>query len=112
METGDIIRILRQKKGMSQTELAEELDLSRSSVGMYERNERAPSREVYENLADYFNVDVDYLMGRTDKITVLPERLDYENKNLNGDGRFLLDRLPSMTPENQNQSQCANNLRI
>jgi hypothetical protein len=31
-------------------------------------------------MADLFNVDLDYIMGRSDKITVLPERLDYENR--------------------------------
>jgi len=33
---------------------------------------------VYQSMADLFNVDLDYIMGRSDKITVLPERLDYE----------------------------------
>jgi len=34
---------------------------------MYERGERMPSYEAQEALADYFNVDVDYLIGRHDK---------------------------------------------
>ena len=33
---------------------------------MYERGEREPSFEVLETIADYFNVDLDYLLGKTD----------------------------------------------
>ena len=36
---------------------------------MYERGERQPNFEVLETIADYFNVDIDYLLGRTSKTT-------------------------------------------
>lgn len=79
MKPADRIKVLRERAGLTQTDFAEKLKLSRSAVSMYEKGTRTPSTYVYEAIADFFNVDVDYLMGRTDKITVLPERLKYEN---------------------------------
>ncbi len=82
MKTGDIIKLLREREGMSQTRLAEILNLSRSAVSMYESNNRVPSTYVLQDLSDIFNVDVDYLLGKTTKTTVLPERIEYENRQI------------------------------
>ncbi len=59
------LRALRNRKGWSQQRLAEELKTSKSSVNMYERGEREPGFEMMEAIADTFNVDMDYLMGRS-----------------------------------------------
>lgn len=77
MKTSEILKILRENKNLSQAELADELELSRSSISMYERGERVPSTYVLEQLSDFFNVDIDYLMGRTTKTTILPETIKY-----------------------------------
>lgn len=103
MNSGRIIKALREKKGISQAELGRKIGISRSSISMYESEERIPTVEIYENLADFFNVDVDFLMGRSDKTTVLVERLEYENKNLTEDARFLLDKIPSMSEKQLKQ---------
>lgn len=60
------LRSLRQEKGWSQQRLADNLKLSKSSVNMYERGEREPGFETMEAIADLFNVDMNYLYGRTD----------------------------------------------
>lgn len=60
------LKSLRSEKGWSQQRLADELNLSKSSVNMYERGEREPGFETMEAIADTFNVDMDYLYGRTD----------------------------------------------
>ncbi len=60
------LRSLRQEYGWSQQRLADELKLSKSSVNMYERGEREPGFETMEAIADLFNVDMNYLYGRTD----------------------------------------------
>lgn len=62
----DRLRALRSRKGWSQQRLADELRISKSSVNMYERGEREPGFETMEAIADTFNVDMDYLMGRSD----------------------------------------------
>ena len=60
------LKSLRREKGWSQQRLADELRLSKSSVNMYERGEREPGFETMEAIADLFNVDMNYLYGRTD----------------------------------------------
>lgn len=62
---GFIIKQLRKDKGMTQDQLAALLKVSRSTIGMYETGNREPDFETCEAIADIFNVDMDYLMGRT-----------------------------------------------
>ena len=63
---GDRLRQLRTAKGLSQMDFAKQIKISKSSVNMYERNEREPSLVTLEVIADYFNVDLDYLLGKSD----------------------------------------------
>lgn len=56
--------MLRKYKNLSQDKLAEELNLSRSLIGMWESGQRKPSYETLELIADFFNVRLDDLSGR------------------------------------------------
>lgn len=67
-----VLKSLRKSFGLTQDELANKLDVSRSTIGMYESGSREPDYETLEAIADFFNVDTDYLLGRTTKTTVLP----------------------------------------
>lgn len=69
----DRFKQLRTERRLSQQNLADQLGFSKSSVNMYERGEREPGLESMETIADYFNVDLDYLMGRSD----IPNRNDW-----------------------------------
>lgn len=62
---GSILKDLRTSRGITQGELATMLEASRSTVGMYETGGREPDFETMEAIADIFNVDMDYLMGRS-----------------------------------------------
>ncbi|MEY8385915.1 helix-turn-helix domain-containing protein [Oscillospiraceae bacterium 38-13] len=62
---GQRLRELRKQRGISQNELSKHVGVSKSSVNMYERGEREPSFETLEAIADFFNVNMDYLLGRT-----------------------------------------------
>ncbi len=66
-----ILKLLRTSNSLTQDELAKILKISRSTVGMYENGSREPDYETLEAIADYFNVDIDYLLGRTSKTTKL-----------------------------------------
>ena len=67
------LRLLRKKSGLSQQELANLLgSVSKSSINMYERGEREPSLETLEGIANFFNVDLDYLLGKSN----IPNRND------------------------------------
>lgn len=59
------IKQLRNSRKMSQEEFATKIGVSRSTVGMYETGKREPDLETCEAIADFFNVDMDYLTGRS-----------------------------------------------
>jgi transcriptional regulator with XRE-family HTH domain len=61
------LKSLREDKDMSQKDLAGAIGVSPSTIGMYESNKRTPDSEMLNRLADFFDVSVDYLLGRTDK---------------------------------------------
>ena len=67
MEFNDILKELRQKRGISQAKLADDLGVSKALIGHYEKGDRKPSFEMLEAIADYFNVTLDYLTGKDDK---------------------------------------------
>lgn len=73
----NIFKRLRSSCGLTQAEMAEKLGISRSTIGMYETGAREPDFETLEKIADFFNVDIDYLLGRTDKTTLLPETVGH-----------------------------------
>lgn len=58
------LKQLREKRELTQEELARELGISKSTISMYENGNREPDFEMQEAIADYFNVGLDYLMGR------------------------------------------------
>ena len=58
---------LRKKKGISQADLGEILGVTRWSVLNYEAGKNRPDYEGLMTLADYFEVSLDYLTGRTDQ---------------------------------------------
>lgn len=66
-----IFKQLRLSRELSQSKLAEHLGISKSAVNMYERGDRRPDFETAELIADFFNVDMNYLLGYSDKITRL-----------------------------------------
>ncbi len=57
------LKTLREQRGLNQFELAKILHISPSSIGMYETDKRDPSDELKIQIANFFNVTVDYLMG-------------------------------------------------
>ena len=78
-EFQNIFRQLRLSASLTQNDIAKRIGISRSTIGMYETGAREPDFKTLEKIADYFNVDTDYLLGRTNKTTLLPETI---GKNL------------------------------
>ena len=63
----DRIKSLRVGADMTQEELAAKLDISKGAIGNYETGRRVPDMDTLNAIADIFNVDMDYLMGRTNE---------------------------------------------
>lgn len=83
----NILKSLRSTKGLTQDELSKQLNISRSTIGMYEKGAREPDFETLELIADYFNVDTDYLLGRTTKTTYIPSPALRKGVSINVLGR-------------------------
>lgn len=64
MPLGQRIRELRKEKKMTQEELGRILGVSKVSISGYENDTRQPDNEALVKLSKYFNVTVDYLLGR------------------------------------------------
>lgn len=69
------LKNLRILNGYSQSELASRLHISRGAYAMYESGKRQPSYDVLLLLADYYQVSLDYLFGRTD-IPAIPASME------------------------------------
>lgn len=69
----NVFKQLRLASSFTQAEMAEKLGISKSTISMYENGNREPDFETLEKIADFFNVDIDYLLGRTNKTALLPE---------------------------------------
>jgi transcriptional regulator with XRE-family HTH domain len=63
---------LRTETNVTLEKISESINIDKSTLSRYETGDRSPKVEIVEKLADYFNVSVDYLLGKTDyKKTVL-----------------------------------------
>lgn len=65
-EFGEMLSELRQDRNLSQKDMAKLLNVSSGTISNYETGRHAPSLETVVQLANYFNVTTDYLLGRTD----------------------------------------------
>lgn len=60
------LKELRKKKGVSQLRMATDLNTTQNTISRYETGEREPGIDELIKIADYFNVSVDFLIGRTE----------------------------------------------
>lgn len=77
MKYGNRIAELREQKGWTQEQLATSIGITRAALSHYEKNRREPDYETLTQLANLFQVSVDYLIGRTDR-PVLPVDRDVQ----------------------------------
>ena len=60
------LKELRKRKGLSQLRLATDLHTTQNTISRYETGERELGIDELIKIANYFNVSVDYLLGRTE----------------------------------------------
>ena len=63
-EFKDMLKYFRMRENLSQSELAEKIGVSASTISMYEVGKREPDFETEEAIADFFNTDLNTLRGR------------------------------------------------
>lgn len=58
------LKELREAQGITQTKIANDLNMPKMTYNNYEQNRNEPSIDTLIKLADYYNVSLDYLVGR------------------------------------------------
>jgi len=64
------LKELRKQRGISQLKLAMDLGMNQNTVSRYENLEREADYQTLINIAEYFEVSLDYLLGRTDNMNL------------------------------------------
>lgn len=63
VDFGNVLKTLRLRNNMTQAQLSQKLDLTKSVINAYETGFRLPSYDVLIHIAQIFNVSTDYLLG-------------------------------------------------
>lgn len=66
MKIGDRIKKLREEKGLMQQDVCNTLGIEQSTLANYENNRRIPKIDVLIEIANYYGVSLDFLVGMTD----------------------------------------------
>ena len=83
MRFARILQDLREDRDISRKDLALALNISVSTLGMYEQGRREPNIDMLIKMADYFDVSIDFLVGRSYKNEnneILVEALHLKNQ--------------------------------
>lgn len=75
-EIAERLKTLRKNVGLPQSKIAEMLETTQTSVNRYENGQSAPPLKTLLWYADFFDVSMDYIFGRTDN----PQGKLYDNK--------------------------------
>lgn len=70
LNIADRIKYLRERYGMTQSDLAKRLSVSRNAVNLWEMSVSSPSISNLIEMSKILNVNVDYLISTTDKIVI------------------------------------------
>ncbi|MEG0471307.1 MAG: helix-turn-helix transcriptional regulator [Solibacillus sp.] len=92
------IKTLRNNRDLTQSQLADKIEVARTTYAMYEQGKREPDFETLKRLADFFNVSTDYLLDSEDR----------KEKHLtNKDERDIAKRLESFKDDLENSDGLA-----
>lgn len=93
--TFEKIKELADKQGISINKLEERLGYSRNTI--YNLKTKKPNAERLAEIADYFNVSTDYLLGRTENPNIASD----SNETFSVKGRAIARKYDSFSPEKQ-----------
>ena len=107
-EFKDMLKYFRMREHLSQSELAEKLGLSASSISMYEVGKREPDFDTEEKIADFFNTDLNTLRGRDNETDLASYYYDKDSAEAaqflfeNPEYKVLFDASRKVKPEDIN----------
>jgi len=97
------LKLLRKQHNLSQKEIGNIFHASQNTVSQWENGTRKPSYDIIQEIADYFDVSVDYLLGRQEQLPELnskdkreiQEILDDTEQQLLSQDGLMLDGVPA-----------------
>lgn len=95
---GNRLKTLREHHNLSQKEFANILNIANSTLSQYESDKRVPSDEVKLQIAKYFNVSTDYLLGNETPPKFKPQLTDKDKKDIAKQVEDMLDGLDADNP--------------
>lgn len=73
------LKLVRERKGLSQKDMAENIGVAKSTYSLYESGNREPNVQTIKKIADTLNVSADELLGIDEEPTTLAAHKDGEN---------------------------------
>lgn len=105
---GAKLRELRTQRGISQNQLAELLCVERATVGKWERGLNYPNQNILMMIADYFDVSLDFLFGRSTALAMFDDArtsvhpvLDMYNRLTPHQQELIIERMQGFIDGNQ-----------
>ena len=93
MNTGDKILKLMNEEKVSRTELSQALNINYQTLCKYIQNKRTIPKDVLINIANYFNVTLDYLLNRNEIYMLNDTELANEINKLNENDKKLVKNI-------------------
>ena len=95
---GNKLKELRKNNKITQKEFCKQFKISQSTISLWENEEREPEAKTLKEIANYFNVSIDYLMDNEEAITE-NELVKLERKLKKEDKERLITVIKAMFPE-------------
>lgn len=107
------IKLLRVKKGMSQEALASEMHVHQTAVSQWENGRANPDTQTSKNLAEFFNVTIDYLLGQSEDNSGIYYANNIKGSNfVQGNGSVTIDGKSEISKEEAEILRIYNDLDV
>jgi len=104
MNIPERLKALREAHGLSQEQLATELDVDRTTIVKYETGASKPTRNL-QKIADYYHVSTDYILGRNSSAEDMKAILMQPKEDKPSPVKQMLDIYHKLTPEKKKQAR-------
>lgn len=104
-KVGKRLRALREEKNITQEELGRILGTSHVTIGRYENGERIPKLDILIDLANYFDVSLDYLLFRSDKKEVYSSKDKSNNLTILNTNLHIVEDFNKLNEEGKKEAE-------